>query len=241
MSRRANAAIRCPECKLHASLCVCDLIKPVASKTKLLLIIHHTEIRKPTNTGLLAAKCLSNSEVIVRGKDREAPTEKLAFDLDKTRPLLLFPHEDVQPIESTLEGDHPSDQRPFTLIVPDGNWRQAAKVRARVAGLKDVPCVKLPIGDPSIYRLRSEAHPIGLATIEAIARALEILEGRFLRDALESVFRPMVERTLWARGSLSDHEVTGGIPRGAVKHDPTSGILGEKHRPLELASKTKHH
>jgi len=239
MSRRANAAIRCPDCKLHASLCLCDLISPIATKTKLVLIIHRSEVRKPTNTGLLAAKCLTNSQVLIRGNEG-APSEALAFDTKTTRPLLLFPHDDVQPLESVvLPNDE--DTRPFTLIVPDGNWRQASKVRARVPGLKDVPCVKLPVGEPSIYRLRSEAHPSGLATIEAIARTMEILEGRFIRDALEAVFRPMVERTLWARGSLAEEHVTGGIPVGAEKHDPTSGILGAKRRPHELASKTKHH
>ena len=78
--------------------------------------------------------------------------------------------------------------------------------------------------------------------MEAIARTLEILEGnRTARDAPERVFRAMVERTLWARGSLASEDMTGGIPEGAEKHDPTSGILGERHRTLELAPRTKHH
>lgn len=240
MSRRANAAVRCENCKLHASLCVCGLITPIETTTKLVLIIHRAEVRKPTNTGLLAAKCLRNSEVIVRGREGE-PSVPLALDPVTTRPLLLFPHEDVKPIEEVAR-DRSDDERPFTLIVPDGNWRQASKVRARVPGLKDVPCVRLSSGEPSIYRLRSEAHATGLATMEAIARALEVLEGhRSVRDALERVFRAMVERTLWVRGSLADEGVTGGIPAGATKHDPTSGILGERLRTLELAPRTKHH
>lgn len=200
---------------MHASLCVCSLIPRVETRTRLVLVIHRAELRKPTNTGHLAAASLINSEVIVRGREGE-PTAPLAWS-EGTQPLLLFPHDgDAQVLR-------PVD-RPVTLVVPDGNWRQASKVRARVPGLRDIPCVMLPPGEPSTYRLRSEAHPSGLATIEAIARAMEILEGAHVRRALEHVFRSMVERTLWARGSLESEDVTGGIPAGATRHDPRSGL-----------------
>jgi DTW domain-containing protein YfiP len=88
--------------------------------------------------------------------------------------------------------------------------------------LLDVPCVTLPPDVASIYRLRAEAHGHGLATIEAIARALGILEGAHAREALERVFRAMVERTLWARGTIEAKDVAGGVPQGAERHDPRS-------------------
>jgi DTW domain-containing protein YfiP len=81
----------------------------------------------------------------------------------------------------------------------------------------------LPRGAPSAYRLRVDAHEAGLATIEAIARAFGILEGERggeVQRALEEIFRAMVERTLWARGSAATVDVTGGIPEGAQRHDP---------------------
>jgi DTW domain-containing protein YfiP len=55
----------------------------------------------------------------------------------------------------------------------------------------------LPAGEPSIDGLRNEPRPGGLATIEAIARAFELLEGPHVRATLDRVFRAMVERTLW--------------------------------------------
>jgi DTW domain-containing protein YfiP len=87
-----------------------------------------------------------------------------------------------------------------------------------------VPCATLPAGGaPSTYRLRSEAHEHGLATLEAIARAMGLLEGPDVQAALEYPFRAMVERTLWARGAVETADVTGGIPEGAMRHDPESG------------------
>ncbi len=196
-------------------LCVCDLVpRPrLETRTRLVLIIHRYEDRKPTNTGRLAAACLANSEVIVRGHEGD-PTPPFACDPD-TQPLLLFPHENSLPLTELAV---PS--RPVTLIVPDGNWRQASKVRNRVRGLRDVPCVSLPVGAPSNYRLRAEAHEAGLATIEAIARAFGLLEGPEgprVKAALELVFGAMVDRTLWSRGMVRTANVTGGIPAGVAR------------------------
>lgn len=198
---------------------MCALVEPIATRTELLVVIHRLEARKPTNTGLLGAACLANSRVLVRGHEGQ-PT---SVDLDPaTEPLLLFPADDALPLTAFA-----ASTKPITLIVPDGNWRQASKVRKRVAGLRGVPCVTLPADEPSAYRLRAEAHDHGLATIEAIARAMGVLEGPHVRSALEAVFRAMVERTLWARGAISASQVTGGIPPGAQRHDPR-GVTGSE-------------
>lgn len=213
MSRRANPHARCPRCRVHRSLCFCDAIPQIETRTRLLLVIHRREDRKPTNTGRLAAECLGNSRVFVRG---DAGQGDRGFELDPSRQhLLLFPGEAAVPLT-----EYRGCAREITLIVPDGNWRQASKVRARLPGLAQVPRVSLPDGPPSTYRLRHETYPGGLATMEAIARAFGVLEGRPVRDALERVFRIMVERTLWSRGELDLADVTDGLPAGVVRHDP---------------------
>jgi DTW domain-containing protein YfiP len=197
-------------------LCVCDLLPSprIETRTRLVLIIHRFEDRKPTNTGRLAAECLASSVVVVRGHESQ-PTPPFACD-PGSQALLLFPYEGAIPLaDARLD-----PERPVTLVVPDGNWRQASKVRQRVPGLRELPCVCLPAGERSIYRLRAEAHEAGLSTIEAIGRAMGLLEGDHVRRALDLVFRAMVERTLWSRGKVKRAEVTGGIPRGTMRHDP---------------------
>jgi DTW domain-containing protein YfiP len=97
-------------------------------------------------------------------------------------------------------------------------------VRNRVPGLRDLPCVSLPRGEPSRYRLRFEAHELGLSTLEAIARALGLLEGPQVQRALEEVFEIVVERILWSRGTLRTSDLKNGIPEGAQQHDPRSGL-----------------
>lgn len=212
MSRRANAHLRCKRCRLHESLCICALMPRIETRTRLVLVIHRYEDRKPTNTGRLAAECLVNSEVVVRGHEAQ-PSVPISLP-PGARPILLFPHEDAVPIEQLARST-----RPVTLIVPDGTWRQASKVKSRVPGLKDVPCVYVR-GEPSDYRLRVDAQPTGLATIEAIARALGVLEGESVQKTLERVFRTMVERTLWARGTVGNADLADPIPDGTMRHEP---------------------
>jgi len=202
---------------MHGSLCVCALIPRIETRARLVLVVHHFEFRKPSNTGRLATECLPNSTIIVRGHPARPPAP-LVWP-EGTQPLLLYPHEDARPLAEVA-----SAREPVTLVVPDGTWRQAFKVRARVPEIRALPCVRLPPGPTSLYRLRSESHPEGLATLEAIARAFGILEGAHVQEAMERVFRVMVERTLWARGEIETGDVTGGIPEGAERHDPRSGL-----------------
>jgi DTW domain-containing protein YfiP len=208
---------RCPDCCLHRSLCLCALIPRVPTRTRVVLVMHQLELNKPTNTGRLAARCLPNSEVLVRGLSSQTLPAARAQPLSGEC-LLLYPHAEAQPIERWR--DHPG---PLTLVVPDGTWRQAARVRRRVPGLADVPCVSLP-PVTSGYRLRQATRPGRLSTMEAITRALAILEGPEVVGPLEHIHQVMIDRTLWSNGRIAAAQVTGGIPEGVVSHDPLSGV-----------------
>ncbi len=191
---------------------MCALIPAptLATRTRLVLYLHRYEARNPTNTGQLAAACLANSEIRACGRsDGRSPP---FVTPPGVRPLLLFPDADAVPLDRL-----PSSSQPTILIVPDGTWRQAERLRRRVPGLRDVQAVTLPPGPPSEYRVRTELRTDGLATLEAIARALELLEGPAVAAALLRVFRAMVERTLWTRGALAAENVVDGIPIGAVR------------------------
>jgi DTW domain-containing protein YfiP len=72
--------------------------------------------------------------------------------------------------------------------------------------------VRLPAGPPSRYVLRAHPDAGCLATLEAVARALGILEGAEVRRRLEELLDRFVQRTLWARGRLRSIHVAGGVP-----------------------------
>lgn len=206
---------------MHPGLCICPLMPTprLETRTRVLLVIHRIEDHKSTNTGRLATECLANSEVVVRGMPGE-PVRSFTWR-DDTTPVILFPHEDAVSIEGFV-----ASPRPVTLVVPDGTWRQASKMRHRVPGLSGLPAVSIPFPDRSNYQLRSAPHAGELATLESIARALGVLESRAVQHTLEYLLRAMVERTLWSRGMRDATDVASGIPASAVRHDPSSGRAG---------------
>jgi len=232
MSRRDNAHARCAACRMHATLCVCALVPRLRTRTRLIVLVHYREARKPSNTGQLAARCLERSGVEVYGRPGRPLGPQRVHDGEL--PLLLFPDPDARPIDEIARPAAAGP--PIALFVPDGNWSQARRVRRRRPELAAIPCVTLPDTGPTEYRLRAEPRPGGLATLEAIARALRVLEGDAgpaVEAAMLAVFRVMVERTLWFRGQLRDHEVTGGIPPAARAEDPRGAATRQAARVLD--------
>jgi len=195
---------------MHLKLCICGLIEPLTLATRVMVLTHARDECKPTNTSRLINLTLRESEVRTRGVPGSPLEAEGLLDPARTN-LLLFPGPD----SIALRREDYADQAPVTLIVPDGTWRQARKVRARVAGLSEIPCVRLAPGPPSRYRLRSQIEESRISTFEAVARALGELEGPEVQTQLEAIFEVMVERTLWVRGQLPGSQVAGGIPPGA--------------------------
>lgn len=221
------STLPCTTCRLPSTLCICALVPRLETRTRLLLVVAASEARKPSNTGLLAARCLARSTVQIRRKN-SGPMRAPLIHGDEL-PLVLFPSSDAAPIT-----DYAGTSRPIALIVPDGSWPQA-RAFAHHGPLRHHVRVTLPALGPSEYRLREEPQIGGLATLEAIARALRILEcDATVSDAMLRVFRTMVERTLWFRGKLRDHEVFGGIPSAALAHDPR----GAATRASAMVSRT---
>jgi DTW domain-containing protein YfiP len=205
----------CSTCLLHTTLCICALVPRLRTRTRLLLVVPALEARKPSNTGLLAARCVEGSavQILPKRSGPMAPPDVRPGEL----PLVLFPAPHAVPLT-----EYAGSSQPIALIVPDGSWSQARRRHQR-GPLRHYTCVTLPPSGPSEYRLRDEPQADGLATFEAVARALRILEGaagETIERAMLDVFRVMVERTLWFRGKLHDHEVTGAVPAAALADDP---------------------
>lgn len=196
MGRRSKSAKRCLRCRLHDERCVCEHIHTFDLETRVTLVMHRREHKKTTATGPLALAALTNSQLFIHGI-RETPLELSHLAQEGRRLLVLFPSDDARPLSRALKAEDP---RPITLVVPDGNWGQASRVPKRVPGLSRAERVTLPPGPPSRWGVRRESFAAGLATFEAIARALGILEATAVQDQLEGLFARLVEATFASRG-----------------------------------------
>jgi len=183
---------RCQQCYLRHANCLCDAVSPVTLQTHIALIMHRREVGKPSNTGTLALQLFPNSSCYVRGVAHE-PLDLSALDQPERRTWVLFPSDTVELLSREMVDEDP---RPITLVVPDGSWTQARRAVRREPILSAARHVVPPTGAQTRYRLRHEHVEGGLATAEAVARALGIIEGPEAQAALEALFETKVSRIL---------------------------------------------
>lgn len=181
---------RCSWCALPLRLCVCAELPRLRTATSVVLLMHHVERWRTSNTGRIAVRSLARGRIVLRGVRDEAPREPLP----EGRRLLLFPH----PTAETLSPAHAADG-PVVLLVPDGSWSQAQRTARRDPDAQGATFVTLPDGGASRYQLRKGPQASSLSTMEAVARALGVLDGPEIERALMVAFELFVERSMSLR------------------------------------------
>jgi DTW domain-containing protein YfiP len=187
-------------CAASRTLCLCAAVPRIELNTKICLVIHRREMTRSSNTGLLALRALVNSEMRIRGEGREMLDLKDLLT-PQYRTFLFYPSDDAVELDKELVAQ---DRRPIQLIVPDGTWRQARKIHSRHHELNDVQRVKISTPNNSVFQLRAQSRPEGMATLQAIAHGLGVIEGVLVGAQLMKLYQAKIERTLIGRGLLRE-------------------------------------
>ncbi len=202
--RRSPPENKCPECRIHKSLCFCDLVSLFDNRVRVTIIMHHREEHLTSNTAVLTARVLKNASIVKRGlPEKFFSLADLDIKSDEV-PLFLFPSEEARTIDDDFLVD--MQNKKIHLIIPDGTWNQAKKVYRREKELHHIPLVKLDLSGlhSSQYLLRKSPRSDGLCTFEAIAFALKKLESEEVFHHMDFVFSTMVKRFLKARTHFYD-------------------------------------
>lgn len=158
----------CYRCRRPQVSCVCSLVQPVDNRTRVLIIQHGAERRHPFGTVRLARVGLRNAEVHVTTRD--AAGLNLCPPRALNNAALLFPAPGAVRLDRMPE-------LPSTLVVLDGTWSTAGKLRRDNPWLQALPAVALAPTQPGRYRIRKAPRPeVQLSTIEAIVSALHTIE-----------------------------------------------------------------
>ena len=194
--RRKTKSDRCKKCKINYRLCFCEYLTPIEIKTPVQIIMHVGEVSLSSNTSNLLKQVHKNCTINIRGDlDNKVDYEKILMR-ETHKPLFLFPDDDAE----ILNQDYLSRlEKPVNLIVPDGTWRQAKKIKRRVAELKDITSINLPELYISKYKLRTPPREGMLSTFEAISKALGIIENVEIEKSLDQIFEIMNERVSRSR------------------------------------------
>ncbi|MBI4510010.1 MAG: DTW domain-containing protein [Deltaproteobacteria bacterium] len=173
---------RCARCFLQLRLCACSLIPAVTTRTRFVIVRHAAETWKTSNTGRLAALALTNSELLDYGRDGHRFSEDL---LSGRHAWLLYPGGSAA---------LPRVDPPAEIVVLDATWQQARRMTQRITILRGMPRLSLPPPLPGTMRMRTGSRPEEMSTLEAIAHAVELLEGKVLSEPLERLHAEVVLR-----------------------------------------------
>jgi len=154
-----------------------------------LVLRHHHEAPRPSNTARIAALALENIEIVEWVPRTPPDLEPL---LANHRPAWV-----LYPGEGNVD---PSRELPQTLVVLDATWKQARKMLHHHRQILQLPRWGLPAAGAARLRLRHSEDPQARSTMEAIADALTILEGPEIGDPLHRLHDAVVQRVLRARG-----------------------------------------
>jgi len=172
---------RCERCLLQRRVCLCADVPTVVTTTRVVIVRHHLERWRSSNSGRLAHLALPNSEIVDHGG---------AGGLAVLPPLdgawLVFPE--------GAPALAPPVPAPRAIIVLDATWSQARRMFRKLAGLRGLPILRLPDAPMPAARLRESPAPGRVSTIEAIAGALRLIEGEAAAAPLEALFALAVAR-----------------------------------------------
>ncbi|HWU90069.1 MAG TPA: tRNA-uridine aminocarboxypropyltransferase [Kofleriaceae bacterium] len=198
---------RCERCLFQRRLCLCEAIPALPTRTRVVIVRHHLERWRSSNSGRLAHLALPNSALIDHGGAGGMAALPALDDA-----WLLFP--EGEPMRA------PPPVPPRQLVVLDATWSQARRMFRKLGALRGLPVLRLPDAPMPAARLRESPAPGRVSTIEAIARALRLLEGDDGAAAgLERLFALAV-----ARAAASGRNVGGAARSGIDPVEPSAGL-----------------
>ncbi len=186
MTHARHRSEKCPYCRLFRIICICNDIEKFQLGTRITIMMHVKELNRSTNTGKIAALMLTNSKTVIVG----APDGELFQNdilAEGYENLVLFPHASTVLDEKLISALN----RPLNLIVPDGNYHQAVKM-TRSELLRDIRRIRLPSGQSGEYSLRNSKDKEKVSTIEAIIKAIEIIENGPAAESMYKIFKKMI-------------------------------------------------
>ncbi len=197
---------RCEHCKKPKSICVCDRIPTLETKTRILVLQHPQESDEELGTVPLLTKALPRCTVKV-GLSWSSLAHALGESADNARWAVVYPTKLDEEVSETERAQEvllldkkgrlrDDDQRVKGVVVLDGSWSQARTLWWRNAWLLKLGRVMVTPREPSIYgKMRKEPRREYVSTLEAIADVLVALgEPEDVRTELRKAMRTMVQR-----------------------------------------------
>jgi DTW domain-containing protein len=218
----------CLSCRRPRDACLCPDLRPMQTRTRIVLLMHPKEYRRQrTGTGRLACLHLANSEIVPGLALDGNPRVRAILDDPETRAFLLYPSPDAANLSAC--SDEAADSGPafdfgsylgagrLVVFLIDSTWACANSVLRSSPRLASLPRLRFEPREASRWLIKRQPRDFCLSTIEAIHELLLALEAAGLDEYPDKL------RLLEAFASMQDYQIrrarAAGRPRFLAKDD----------------------
>lgn len=207
----------CYQCFWPKAICWCASIRPMATRTKFLFLMHPKEFKQEkAGTGRLTHLCLADSEIHMGiGFDDHAEVQRWIHDPEYF-PVLVYPGRNARNLST---GDLAASDlcgRRLLVLLLDATWIAARKMLRVSPSLQRLTRVMFNAGTPSRFVIKQQPQVGCLSTLETTHELLAALE----RSGLDRYEDPAQLLGLFDR--MQEYQI-----RCAA--DPTR--VGYRHKP----------
>ena len=173
---------------MHRNICVCDACAPVPNRTRVSVLQHPTEVGHPKGTVRILCQSLKNLEVFCGETPEDFREAGFETDTVTGNSALLFPG----PGSDTLESSDLSHIDHWMIL--DGTWRKAARILHQNPALASLPRFHFASPPASAYTIRKAPGSHHLATAEAVAYLLNVVEPGLDTRPISRAMRTLVDK-----------------------------------------------
>jgi len=176
---------RCEVCRCPVRACWCKDLQPVETAIEFVILQHPFEARRTVSTGRMACLGVRGAKIFT-GLDFTGDRRVNEIIADPDRSVwLLSPGADAVDLASLFHRNdsavpdvtsEPAGRR-TTLIILDGTWAQARRMRRLSVNLHPLRRVALAPAQPSEFAVRRQPEAHCLSTLETIVHCLRVLDG----------------------------------------------------------------
>lgn len=168
--------VTCYRCFRPQAHCWCDRIKPIATKTRFVFLMHPKEYRhEKTGTGRLTHLSLPNSEIVVGVEFEENKRLDDLLEDKRQRVVLLYPGEEAINLSHPEKLATGTFDLPLVVLVLDATWSCARKMLKLSPRLQRLPRVMFTPSAPSRFVIKAQPIKGCLSTLESVHEVLSAL------------------------------------------------------------------
>ena len=187
---RGSKVIRCDNCLLPKTECICSQKPQVQSHSAFCFIMYTGECYKPSNTGRVIADVIADNHAFVWDRTQPDPALLALLTDPRYAPIVVFPQQYAEAercIASPADVLAVQQGKTPLFVMLDGTWREAKKM-FKSPYLASLPVLGIQPEQASSYVLREAAHLHQLCTAEVAIEILRLADDNDAALALQQYF-----------------------------------------------------